>query len=152
VFPYEAKVISEKREHFRFFFKHQKGQTPGIFREKGSPAGTLLSDNIHFMQPLIIHDSRNTTYRYPFGAVEAGSVVTLRCEVEGDGTELVTLRLWQEGAGETLVAMQQEKCKQKTGEKKEEKLRYVCQITVPAFCNTFLQAAGIFLAANLNTS
>jgi len=91
----------------------------------------LLSDNIHFMQPLIIHDSRNTTYRYPFGAVEAGSVVTLRCEVEGDGTELVTLRLWQEGAGETLVAMQQEKCKQKTGEKKEEKLRYVCQITVP---------------------
>ena len=91
----------------------------------------MLSDNIHFMQPLIIHDSRNTTYRYPFGAVEAGSVVTLRCEVEGDGTELVTLRLWQEGAGETLVAMQQEKCKQKTGEKKEEKLRYVCQITVP---------------------
>ena len=74
------------------------------------------------MRPVIVHDSRNTTYRYPFGAVEAGSVVTLRCEVEGDGTEQVTLRLWQEGAGETLVAMQQEKWKRKQEEEKEEKL------------------------------
>jgi 4-alpha-glucanotransferase len=74
------------------------------------------------MQPVIIHDSRNTTYRYPFGAVEAGSVVTLRCEVEGDGTEQVTLRLWQEGAGETLHAMQQEKWKRKREAEEEEKL------------------------------
>ncbi|MBQ6743619.1 MAG: hypothetical protein IJR05_02540, partial [Acidaminococcaceae bacterium] len=65
------------------------------------------------MQPVIVHDSRNTTYRYPFGAVEAGSVVTLRCDVEGDGTEQVALRLWQEGAGETLYAMQAETWKRK---------------------------------------
>ena len=74
------------------------------------------------MQPVIVHDSRNTTYRYPFGAVEAGSVVTLRCDVEGDGTEQVTLRLWQEGAGETLVAMQPETWKRKQEAEKEEKL------------------------------
>ena len=69
----------------------------------------MLVDDVRFMQPVVItHDSRNTTYRYPFGAVEAGSAVTLRCDVEGDGTEKVILRLWQEGAGETLVAMQSE--------------------------------------------
>ena len=72
------------------------------------------------MQPVIVHDSRNTTYRCPFGAVEAGSVVTLRCDVEGDGKERVTLRLWQEGAGETLVAMQSETWKRKQGAEKEE--------------------------------
>lgn len=72
------------------------------------------------MQPVIVHDSRNTTYRCPFGAVEAGSVVTLRCDVEGDGKERVTLRLWQEGAGETLVAMQSETWKRKQGQKKKK--------------------------------
>ncbi|MBR4526076.1 MAG: hypothetical protein IKO69_02810, partial [Acidaminococcaceae bacterium] len=72
-------------------------------------------------RPVIVHDSRNTTYRCPFGAVEAGSVVTLRCDVEGDGTEQVTLRLWQEGAGETLVAMQPETWKRKQETEKEEK-------------------------------
>ena len=72
------------------------------------------------MRPVIVHDSRNTTYRCPFGAVEAGSVVTLRCDVEGDGTEQVTLRLWQEGAGETLVAMQPETWKRKQDTEKEE--------------------------------
>ncbi|MBO6039170.1 MAG: hypothetical protein J6P17_04350, partial [Acidaminococcaceae bacterium] len=101
------------------------------------------------MQPVIIHDSRNTSYRYPFGAVEAGSVVTLRCDVEGDGKEQVTLRLWQEGAGETLAAMQPEtwKRRQEPSEQEETKTaaasraaekiapgikrRYACQITVP---------------------
>ncbi|MEE3397731.1 MAG: alpha-amylase family glycosyl hydrolase, partial [Succiniclasticum sp.] len=73
------------------------------------------------MRPVIVHDSRNTTYRCPFGAVEAGSVVTLRCDVEGDGTEQVTLRLWQEGAGETLVSMQPETWKRKQETEKEEK-------------------------------
>lgn len=73
------------------------------------------------IQPVIIHDSRNTTFRYPFGAVEAGSVVTLRCDVEGDGTEQVTLRSWQEGAGETLTAMQPEIWKRQRGTAEEEK-------------------------------
>ncbi|MBQ9283891.1 MAG: 4-alpha-glucanotransferase, partial [Acidaminococcaceae bacterium] len=62
------------------------------------------------------------TYRYPFGAVEVGSVVTLRCEVEGDGTEQVILRLWQEGVGETLYTMQPEVWRRKQETVKEEKL------------------------------
>ena len=70
-------------------------------------------DDVSFMKPVITHDSRNTIYRYPFGAVEVGSAVTLRCDVEGDGTEKVILRLWQEGAVETLVAMQSEVWKRK---------------------------------------
>ena len=73
----------------------------------------MLVDDVSFMKPVITHDSRNTIYRYPFGAVEAGSAVTLRCDVEGDGTEKVILRLWQEGAVETLVAMQPEVWKRK---------------------------------------
>ena len=74
------------------------------------------------MHPVVIHDSRNTTYRYPFGAVEAGSAVTLRCDVEGDGKEKeVMLRLWQEGAGETLVAMQPETWKRKQEAAEKEK-------------------------------
>ena len=101
------------------------------------------------MQPVIVHDSRNTAYRYPFGAVEAGSAVILRCDVEGDGTEQVTLRLWQEGAGETLYAMQaetvegvtelslQEETKTTnasgslTGKVIRKKCRYACRISVP---------------------
>ena len=102
---------------------------PGNLRGKGSPPVILLLDvaqsmqpETQNMQPVIVHDSRNTTYRYPFGAVEAGSVVTLRCDVEGDGTEQVTLRLWQEGAGETLYAMQAETWKRKQETEKAEKL------------------------------
>ena len=78
-------------------------------------------DDVSFMQPVIIHDSRNTIYRYPFGAVEAGSAVTLRCDVEGDGTEKVILRLWQEGAGETLVPMKAEQWKRKRETAEKEK-------------------------------
>ena len=99
---------------------------PGNLRGKGSTPVILLLDvaqsmqpETQNMQPVIVHDSRNTTYRYPFGAVEAGSVVTLRCDVEGDGTEQVTLRLWQEGAGETLYAMQPETWKRKQETEKE---------------------------------
>ena len=74
------------------------------------------------MHPVVIHDSRNTTYRYPFGAVEAGSAITLRCDVEGDGKEKeVMLRLWQEGAGETLYTMQPETWKRKQEAAEKEK-------------------------------
>ena len=102
---------------------------PGNLRGKGSTPVILLLNvaqsmqpETQNMQPVIVHDSRNTTYRYPFGAVEAGSAVTLRCDVEGDGTEQVTLRLWQEGAGETLYAMQAETWKRKQETDKAEKL------------------------------
>ncbi|MEE3381421.1 MAG: 4-alpha-glucanotransferase [Succiniclasticum sp.] len=46
------------------------------------------------MDCTLFHDSRNTAYRYPFGAVPAGTVVTLRLDVRGTGTEAVFLRLW----------------------------------------------------------
>ena len=100
------------------------------------------------MNPVITHDSRNTIYRYPFGAVEAGSAITLRCDVEGDGTEQVVLRMWQEGAGETLTVMQPETWtrKQETAEKNNntpaasltpttkelrKRRRYACRIITP---------------------
>ena len=70
------------------------------------------------MQPVIIHDSRNTVFRYPFGAVEAGSSVALRCEVEGDGTEKVMLRLWIDGAGESLLKMEEESWQRKETKKR----------------------------------
>jgi len=60
------------------------------------------------MQPVIFHDSHNTTYRFPFGAAAAGSAITLRCDVEGDGSEEVFLRLWKQDAGETLFPMERE--------------------------------------------
>ena len=81
----------------------------------------MLVDDVSYMQPVITHDSRNTTYRYPFGAVEAGSAITLRCDVEGDGKEKVILRLWQEGAGETLYTMQPETWKRKQEAAEKEK-------------------------------
>jgi 4-alpha-glucanotransferase len=46
------------------------------------------------VKTLLYHDSRNTAYRFPFGAVPAGTAVTLRLDVQGDGTEAVFLRLW----------------------------------------------------------
>ena len=88
------------------------------------------------MRPVITHDSRNTAFRYPFGAVEAGSVVILRCDVEGDGTEKVTLRIWQDGAGETLYAMKADPSAE-TGDTLpasvagKKRRSYQCNITVP---------------------
>lgn len=58
--------------------------------------------------PKIFHDSRDTLYRVPFGAAEAGSAVTLRLDVQGRGIEQVYVRLWQEQAGETLQPMHRE--------------------------------------------
>lgn len=46
------------------------------------------------MDCTLFHDSRNTAYRYPFGAVSAATVVTLRLDVRGRGTEAVFVRLW----------------------------------------------------------
>ena len=56
------------------------------------------------MDCVCFHDSRNTAYRYPFGAVPTGTAVTLHLDVTGDGTEAVFLRLWV-GDQETLLPM-----------------------------------------------
>ena len=82
------------------------------------------------IQPVIIHDSRNTAYRFPFGAVQAGSTVTLRCEVEGDGTENVILRVWQEGAGECLYAMERENWLLPPAQERKKR-KYVYRLAVP---------------------
>lgn len=50
-----------------------------------------------------LHNSHNRNYRTPFGACEAGASVQLTLEAEP--AERVTLSLWQEGQGETLLPM-----------------------------------------------
>ena len=62
----------------------------------------------------IYHNSRETEYRNPFGAAEAGSLVRLKLDISGetgeistlyDGSGEVMLRLWHDETGETLVPM-----------------------------------------------
>ena len=62
----------------------------------------------------IYHNSRETEYRDPFGAAEAGSLVRLKLDISGetgeistlyDGSGEVMLRLWHDETGETLVPM-----------------------------------------------
>lgn len=59
----------------------------------------------------IMHDSHNEEFRRPFGAVACHTAITLRlltstAEQQGElPTEVVYLRLWQEGSGETLLTM-----------------------------------------------
>lgn len=55
----------------------------------------------------LFHDSHQTSYRSPFGAVPAGSSLTLSLRVqEADGDKVqVFVRLWQDNQGETLVPM-----------------------------------------------
>ena len=50
----------------------------------------------------MFHDSRNTAYRFPFGAVPSGTEVSLHLDVQGDGTETVFLRLWIDNAEKRL--------------------------------------------------
>ena len=52
------------------------------------------------------HDSRIAAYRFPYGAVEAGSPVTLRLDVCDAPGATVQLRTWTEGQGEGLFEMQ----------------------------------------------
>lgn len=54
---------------------------------------------------LIFHDSHDLTYRRPFGAAAISSRVMLA--IDATDTAAVTLRLWRDGAGETLVPMTQ---------------------------------------------
>jgi 4-alpha-glucanotransferase len=55
----------------------------------------------------LFHDSHQTSYRSPFGAVPAGSSLTLSLRVREAGTEKVQVfaRLWQDNKGETLLPM-----------------------------------------------
>lgn len=53
----------------------------------------------------ICHDSQNIRYRQPFGAVTCGTTVTLN--LFAPGCHGASVRLWQEGKGETMVPMKQ---------------------------------------------
>ncbi len=53
----------------------------------------------------ILHDSRDLTYRTPFGAVQLGGTVRLTVDVLDEPKAQATLRLWVEGKGETLLPM-----------------------------------------------
>ena len=52
------------------------------------------------------HDSRNTVYRAPYGAVRPGTSVTLQIDVFDAPNAAVVLRTWTEGAGECRHAME----------------------------------------------
>lgn len=60
----------------------------------------------------ILHDSHNTDFRSPFGAVSCNTAIRLKLLIavpQHRGippVEAVQLRLWQEGAGETVIDMQ----------------------------------------------
>lgn len=53
-----------------------------------------------------LHNSHDLTFRSPFGACETGSVV--RLALRAPGAKGATLRLWTEGVGESLIAMNAE--------------------------------------------
>ena len=56
----------------------------------------------------MLHDSHSTDFRSPFGAVSCHTAITLRLAVDSKANqtvETVQLRLWQDGVGETLLAM-----------------------------------------------
>ena len=51
------------------------------------------------------HDSRNTVFRFPVGAAEAGGRVRLAVRVEGAASVQGQLRVWRDGFGETLLPL-----------------------------------------------
>lgn len=53
----------------------------------------------------ICHNSQDVRYRLPFGAVECGRTVMLN--LYAPGCHGASVRLWQEGKGETMVPMEQ---------------------------------------------
>ena len=56
----------------------------------------------------LYHDSRDSRFRKPFGAVKIGTAVRLACEVSGcDPSQTsCTLRLWIDAEGEALIPME----------------------------------------------
>ena len=51
-----------------------------------------------------LHNSQDLAFRSPFGACETGSQV--RLAILAPGAKKVTLRLWEEGTGESLIEME----------------------------------------------
>ena len=55
----------------------------------------------------IYHDSRNISYRKPFGAAPVGSRIILNADVSECELESVKLELWQDGCGHELIPMKE---------------------------------------------
>ena len=59
-------------------------------------------------QDWIFHDSQDLPFRSPFGAVSCKQKIILRLLVESKSIpQMVYLRIWQDGPGETILAMEQ---------------------------------------------
>ena len=55
----------------------------------------------------IYHDSRNKEYRDPFGAVRAGTSVTLALDIADCDVRGAELEMWRDGEARQYLAMQQ---------------------------------------------
>jgi 4-alpha-glucanotransferase len=72
----------------------------------------------------LIHHSRLSQYRRPFGAVACNTPVSLFLAVNGRPVEAVYLRIWRDGSGEELVPMLPE-------DQLEDGIRYGATYTAP---------------------
>ena len=66
------------------------------------------------------HDSREAIYRTPFGAVPAGTDVSVSIDIWDDGNASCVCRIWVDGKGETLIPMERRDL--------EDRLRFTCVI------------------------
>ena len=66
------------------------------------------------------HDSRQETYRTPFGAVAAGTDVTLSIDIWDDRGATCICRVWVDGRGESLLPMERRDL--------EDRIRFSCRV------------------------
>ena len=67
------------------------------------------------------HDSRNSAYRFPFGAMPTGGSVRISIDVGGDSGASCTLRTWVDGDGEGFLPM--------NATQEGDHLRFSCDFT-----------------------
>ena len=67
------------------------------------------------------HDSRNSAYRFPFGAMPTGGSVRISIDVGGDSGASCTLRTWIDGEGEGFLPM--------NATQEGDHLRFSCDFT-----------------------
>ena len=66
------------------------------------------------------HNTKQSTWRVPFGAVPAGTEVTVALDVWDDPDASCTCRIWIDGKGETLLPMEKQE--------QDDYLRFFCRI------------------------
>lgn len=81
------------------------------------------------LNPKVYHDSHNTYYRSPFGAVPCGTQMVFRLEIISQTrTGECLLRLWEKGAREHLIPMV---CREESREDDETRQLFEVQYTLP---------------------